>query len=392
MSHRTPLDAWHEAHKGRMTEFAGWSLPVNYSSGIIAEHLACRKFGALFDISHLGRFLIKGPEGLALLTRTLTNDASRLRPGFSQYTLFSDEQGRPLDDAYLYQFTPDKTLLVVNASNRERDWEILTRQAGSERGLQDMTDELSMVAVQGPKSEALLAASGVEGLPAAGFGLTAAARWRKLELLTARSGYTGEPLGFEVMLPAQALGAFWDTLVKTGEPLGVLPAGLGARDTLRLEAGLPLYGHELRPERPLLSLPQALRGVSLTRERSDFPGREALAAQAAELGSEAVSLVPRRIMKVQVRGKGMIRQGSTVRFNDRIVGELTSGTMVPAWEFDGSRPGEKSFIRAIGLAYLDRNLRPGDRVTIEYRGKELQGEIVSRFLKREGQYLRALSV
>jgi aminomethyltransferase len=375
-----------------MTEFAGWSLPVNYPPGIIAEHLACRKFGALFDISHLGRFLIKGPEGAKLLTRTLTNDASLLQPGFSQYTLFSDEQGRPLDDAYLYQFKPDETLLVVNASNRGRDWEILTRLAESEDGLQDVSEELSMVAVQGPKSEALLAAAGVEGLPPTGSGRTAAVRWRKVELLTARTGYTGEPLGFEVMLPAGELCPFWENLVRAGEPMGVLPAGLGARDTLRLEAGLPLYGHELRPERPLLSLPQALRGVSLARERSDFPGREALVAQAAELRSAGCSLVPRMIMNVLAREKGMIRQGSTVRFNGRTVGELTSGTMVPAWKFDGSQPGAETFIRAIGLAYLDRNRRPGDRVTIEYRGKELQGEIVSRFLKREGRYLRPLSV
>jgi aminomethyltransferase len=390
LAHRTPLHAWHEAHKGRMAEFAGWSLPVNYSPGIIAEHLACRKFGALFDISHMGRFLIKGPEGLDLLARTLTNDASHLRPGFSQYTLFSDEQGRPRDDAYLYQFKPDEYLLVVNAGNREGDWNILTRQSGSEDVLHDVTDELSMVAVQGPKSEALLAAVGVEGLPPVGRGRTAAARWRKVELLTARTGYTGEPLGFEVMLPAGELCAFWETLVRTGERMGVLPVGLGARDTLRLEAGLPLYGHELNPERPILSLARALGAVSLNPERSDFTGRGALAAQAAELRSEEFRQVPRTIMKVAARERGMIRQGSIVRFQGQTVGELTSGTMVPAWKFEGSQPGEETFIRTIGLAYLDRSRGPGDRVTIEYRGRELQGEIVPRFLKREGPYLRPL--
>lgn len=387
---RTPLHTWHEAHKGRLVEFAGWSLPVNYAPGIIAEHLACRKSGALFDISHMGRFLIKGPEGLDLLTRTLTNDASRLRPGFSQYTLFSDEQGRPLDDAYLYQFKPDEYLLIVNAANRGGDWDTLARQAGAEGGLHDVTDELAMVAVQGPKSEALLTAVGVEGFPPTGRGRTAVTRWRKVELLNARTGYTGEPVGFEVMLPAGVVFDFWEALIQTGEPMGILPAGLGARDTLRLEAGLPLYGHELSPERPLLSLPRARGAVSVTSER-DFPGRMALAAQAAELRSAEFRQFPRMIMNVEAREKGMIRQGSIVRFQGQTVGELTSGTMVPAWKFDGSRPGEESFTRAIGLAYLDRKRSPGDRVTIEYRDRELQGKIVTRFLKREGNYLRAVS-
>jgi aminomethyltransferase len=392
LTYCTPLHAWHEAHKGRMAEFAGWSLPVNYPPGIIAEHLACRKFVALFDISHMGRFLFKGSTGLDLLTRTLTNDASRLRPGFSQYTLFSDEQGRPLDDVYLYQFKPDEYHLVVNAANRGGDWDFLSRQAGSEGGLQDVTDELSMVAVQGPKSEALLAAAGVEGLPLTGRGRTAIARWRKVELMTARTGYTGEPVGFEVLLPAGMVSDFWEVLIRTGEPLGILPAGLGARDTLRLEAGLPLYGHELSPERPLLSLPRALGAVSLTPERGDFPGRRALAAQAAELRAEECRQVPRMIMNVVTREKGMIRQGSIVSFHGQTVGELTSGTMVPAWKFEGSQPGEETFIRTIGLAYLDRNRSPGDRVTIEYRRRELLGEIVPGFLKREGHYLRPLSV
>ena len=373
MLHRTPLHAWHEAHKGRMAEFAGWSLPVHYPPGIIAEHLACRKFGALFDISHMGRFLFKGPAGLGLLARTLTNDAFRLRPGFSQYTLFSDEQGRPLDDAYLYQFKPDEYVLVVNAANRERDWNILTRQAGSVGGLADVTDELAMVSVQGPKSESLLAAVGVQGFPPTGRGRTATARWRKIELLTARTGYTGEPLGFEVMLPARELVDFWEAMVRTGEPMGFLPAGLGARDTLRLEAGLPLYGHELTAERPLLSLPLARKGVNLAPERGYFPGREALAAQLEELHSSRSILVPRVIRKVEALEKGMIRQGSPVRFNGREVGELTSGTMVPAWKGEDARSDGSYFTRGIGLAYLDRGMNPGDSVTVEYRGREIPG-------------------
>ncbi|MBI5582714.1 MAG: glycine cleavage system aminomethyltransferase GcvT [Deltaproteobacteria bacterium] len=390
MAQRTPLFAWHEAHGGRMVEFAGWSLPVNYGPGIIAEHLACRKFGALFDISHMGRFLIKGPAGSALLSRTLTNDVSRLRPGFSQYTLFSDGQGHPLDDAYLYQFKPGENLLVVNAANRPGDWDLLNRQARGGEELQDVTNMLAMVAVQGPGSEALLTAAGVEGLPPKGRGHTAVARWGQVELLAARTGYTGEPLGFEIMVPAAETAGFWEALIRAGAPLGILPAGLGARDTLRLEAGLPLYGHELHPERPILSLPRARHGVSLDPDRGDFRGREALTAQEAALRSGDFHRVPRMIMKVAALEKGMIREGSPVRFQGRRLGELTSGTMVPAWKFKGSTPGDETFTRALGLAYLDRDRSPGDRVTVEYRGREIQGEIVQRFMKPEGDYLRAL--
>jgi aminomethyltransferase len=208
---------------------------------------------------------------LALLTRTLTNDASRLRPGFSQYTLFSDGQGRPLDDAYLYQFKTDEYVLVVNAANRGGDGDILARQAGAEGGLQDVTDELAMVAVQGPKQG--LTAVGVEGFPPTGRGRTAVTRWRKVELLTARTGYTGEPVGFEVMLSAGVVFDFWEALIQTGKTVGILPAGLGARDTLRLEAGLPLYGHELSPERP----PFPRSSACLT-QRGDFGRWRRLAA------------------------------------------------------------------------------------------------------------------
>jgi aminomethyltransferase len=374
-----------------MVAFAGWSLPLNYPPGILAEHLACRRFGALFDISHMGRFVVRGPRGLEILIRTLTNDASLLPPGFSQYTLFSDDRGRPLDDALLYRFRPDEYLLVVNGANREADWEILHRNTDAGDAIREATAEWAMVAVQGPRSSSLLAAIGVEGLPPVGRGRTALAQWRKLEIMTARTGYTGEPVGFEVMLPAGEAPAFWEALVRAGEPRGVLPAGLGARDTLRLEAALPLYGHELRPNRPILSLPPAQKAVSLDPGRGDFTGQEALAAQGAELASGEVRNLPRMIRPVAALEKGMIREGATVRFKWRLVGELTSGTMVPAWKFEGAAPGDETFTRALGLAYLDRERSPGDRVSIEYRGREIQGMIVNRFMKREGDYLKSLS-
>lgn len=375
-----------------MVDFSGWSLPLNYPSGIISEHLGCRKFGALFDISHMGRFLIKGPGALALLRQVLTNDAARLEPGLAQYTLFSDENGRPLDDAYLYQFKPREYLLVVNAANREQDWKILAHFPGSTVELQDLTFDLAMLAVQGPKSEILLHSLLKEGLPPVERSGTAVASWQGIEVLIARTGYTGEPLGFELFLPIGRTEAFWLSLVEAGAPLGIISGGLGARDTLRLEAGLPLYGHELTRERPILSLPLARRGIDLDPERGDFQGREALSAQMKDLTSRASELVPRLIRAVATEDKGMMRQGSQVLVGENEVGELTSGTMVPAWRFEGHKPGEESFTRAIGLAYLDRRLVPEEKVVIQYRNRALQGRIVKKFIHRTNNYLQARSL
>jgi aminomethyltransferase len=392
LTRQTPLSDWHQRQGGRMVDFSGWSLPINYPSGIISEHLACRKFGALFDISHMGRFLIKGPGALPLLRQVLTNDASHLQAGQTQYTLFSDGNGCPLDDAYLYQFKPREYLLVVNASNREEDWNILTHFAGQGVELQDLTFDLAMLAVQGPKSEVLLRSLLKESLPPIERGRTAVAHWQGVVVLVARTGYTGEPMGFELFLPTGPIEVFWQSLVETGTPLGIIPGGLGARDTLRLEAGLPLFGHELTRERPILSLPLAKRGVDLNPERGDFQGREALTAQMQDLGSPEAELVPRVIMAVAAEDKGMMRQGSPVLKGGHEVGELTSGTMVPAWKFEGPQPGEESFTRAIGLAYLDRDLVPGEQVIIQYRGRALQGRIVKKFIHRTNHYLQALSL
>lgn len=390
MAQHTPLFDWHEGHGGRMVEFAGWDLPVYYPSGIINEHLACRKFGALFDISHLGRFLIKGSGALSLLLQVLTNDASRLKPGEAQYTFFSDDQGHPLDDAYLFQFKPREYLLVVNGANRVDDGKILTHFAGPEVSLQDLTFDLAMVAVQGPLSEAILRPLLNDGLPSVGWGRTSVALWQNMEMWVARTGYTGEPKGFELILPAAQALAFWEALVEAGAPLGMMACGLGARDTLRLEAGLPLYGHELLRERPILSLPLALQGVDLNSERGDFRGREALLAQMKDLTSDVPELVPRWIMAVAAEERAMIREGSTVMVQEREAGVMTSGTMVPAWKFADHGPGNETFTRAIGLAYLDRDLVPGQEVIINYRGRLIPGRVVEDFVQRVGIYLKAL--
>ncbi len=393
MPQSTPLYDWHLAREGRLVDFAGWSLPVNYGAGIIAEHLACRASAALFDVSHMGRFLARGPGALNLLRAALTNDAALLAPGQSQYTLLSDDQGQPLDDAYLYQLGPEEYLLVVNAANRQADWARLRGFHGPGAELVDQSAETAMLALQGPASQDILAGLLAGPLPPPERGRCAPGSWRGRALLITRSGYTGEPLSFELVVPADLAVDLADALLAAGASAGLVPAGLGARDTLRLEAGLPLYGHELRPDRPLLSLPLARRAVFLGLERGGFAGRAALEAQAAELAADQAGqarLVPRSIYALTALERAMIREGSPVMADGREVGALTSGTTVPAWRFAGDAPGPEHFARAIGLAYLDRGLGVGQEVEVLYRGKPVRAMIVRRFTRRVGNFLRAV--
>ncbi len=390
MSLETPLHAWHREHGARLIDFAGWDLPVSYQAGIIAEHLACRKQAGLFDVSHMGRFGLAGAGALAFLQRTLTNDAGRLAPGQAQYTLLCDPQGRPLDDAYLFCQDRQRYLLVVNAANRQQDWQWLQGLDPVGAGLRDVSDELAMLALQGPRSSDILGqVLGGQDLPGAR-NQCLSLDWRGAPVMVSRTGYTGEPRSYELFVESARAADLWEALMAVGGGLGLLACGLGARDTLRLEAGLPLYGHELRPDRPALSLPLARHGVDLEPSRGDFPGRAALQAQAAELASGQVNLVPRLVRGVAARERGMIREGSTVLLAGRPVGELTSGTTVPAWRFVEGAPGEEHYARAIGLAYLDRQARPGDQVEIVYRGRALPGVVVRSFVKTAGAYLSPL--
>jgi glycine cleavage system T protein (aminomethyltransferase) len=388
MPQETPLCAWHAAHGGKMVEFAGWRLPVTYENGLIAEHLATRKFGGLFDISHMGRFLVSGPGALAFLQSALTNSAGSLAPGRAQYTLLSDHAGRPLDDAYLYCLKPGEYLLVVNASNREKDWDWLNQLNQGQADLSDVSRELAMLAVQGPKSQELVAEFVSGALPAPGRNHGAWCRMDGTEVFLSRTGYTGEPLGFEIFPPWENAERLWQQLAERGKDLGVVPVGLGARDTLRLEAGLPLYGHEYAQDRAIMSVSTAKFGVDLTDERGDFVGREALLSQREELRSGGLKLVPRRVLPVAALGRGMIREGSTVLAGGEVVGVLTSGTTVPAWRFVGGLPGEQTYTRPIGLALLERKIKTGDEIEIAYRKRTLPGRVPQRFAATAGDFLK----
>jgi aminomethyltransferase len=391
---RTVFSSRHAALGAKLAEFGGWEMPMWYQ-GIVEEHLAMRKSAGLFDVSHMGRLTVRGARALEFLQHVLTNNAAALAVGQAQYTIIANEQGGAVDDAYLYRFVEDEYLLVVNASNRDKDVAHLRGHLARFAGVEmiDRTEEVAMLSLQGPRSEEMLAGL-IEGqLPAPKKNALGAAKIKGKPVRLARTGYTGEPLGFELFIArADALEIF-DLL----GGLGARPVGLGARDTLRLEAGLPLYGHELGTdaqgqEIPVFAIPLARFAVSFSPLKGEFVGRAALAKQheaAVRIGRgdfSALDPLPRRVMAVAIAGKSIARVGARVLGPDgRPVGYVTSGTVVPYWKIEGegpaSRIGDEKLMRSLALALVDSTLRTGDSLTVEIRDKKAAGRIVSAHLQ-----------
>ena len=396
---RTVLYDRHVALGGKMVEFGGWEMPLFYPAGIVEEHLVTRKGAGLFDVSHMGRFTVRGQGALRFLNHALTNNAGALdmRMVGAQYTLLADENGGTIDDAFLYRFSNEEFLLVVNAANAERDWACLQRLV---QGLPDAelihhTEEIAMLSLQGPESRRILGGLvDSASLPEPMRNAVSVARIAGVEARIARTGYTGEPLCFELFPKKEDAGRLWDLLLAKG----AAPVGLGARDTLRLEAGLPLYGHELGqdPEgkdMPLFTFPFARIGVSFSPAKGEFIGRAALAEQFEALGRmmkrdySMKRILPRMIQPVAVAGRGIARSGAGVFKHGKAVGFVTSGTMVPYWVFEGEglssvRTDQKQ-LRSICLACMDCEVLEGDRLTIDIRGKQVDAVVVPYHLRSE---------
>ncbi len=394
---KTVLHERHVALGATMVDFGGWDMPLQYREGIVEEHLTTRRGAGLFDVSHMGRFIVRGACALPFLQHLLTNNAAALDPGFAQYTMIPNSRGGALDDAYLYRFTPVEYLLVVNAANRAADWQYLRGMLPGFPGaeLEDVSERMAMISLQGPSSRPIL-----EGLIDAGAlpeplknSLSTVSITGK-EVLIARTGYTGEPLGFELLLAAAEAPWLWDLLRERG----AMPVGLGARDTLRLEAGLPLYGHELGKdsvgaEIPIFASPLARFAVSFSSLKDAFVGREALAVQFAALKKirdedySSRADLPRIVMPFALRGKGIARAGFRVFRDGEEVGFVTSGTMVPCWKTVGAglatRFTDAREMRAIGLMLVDSRLRKDDQVEIEIRGSRCTAVVVPYHLRSD---------
>lgn len=356
---RTPLFERHVALGARLVPFAGWEMPVQYD-GIVAEHKATRQAAGLFDVSHMGEFRVTGPGATAFCDRALTCNVATLPPGRCRYGLMCAPDGGILDDLIVSRLTDQELLLVVNAGNIESDFAWLSSLPHDGADLTDESAATALLAVQGPRSAdvlaAVLSAEDAARLRALKFYHFASFAIDGQAVSISRTGYTGD-LGYEVAAPAEAAAPLWDRLLEAGAPHGLVPVGLGARDTLRLEAGYPLHGHDISPARNPIEADLA-RFVDLA--KGDFVGRGPIAA-AAEAGTA------QKLAGLVVTGRGIIRDGCPVLHCGNRVGEVTSGSFSPMLE------------RSIGLAYLDHAVaREGTALEVDVRGKPVACAVAAR--------------
>ena len=315
----TPLAERHVALGARMIDFAGWLMPVQYA-GILEEHRAVRERAGLFDLSHMGELFVEGVGAGDALARALVTDPQSLAIGRAHYSMICAQDGGILDDLIVYRLAPERFLVVANASNVGVVSDALAeRLEGSRVVLDDRSRDTALVAVQGPRSAEILTSLTDVALADLRYYAIAEGSVVGIPALVARTGYTGED-GFEVFVEWERAGEVWDALMSAGAPVGIAPVGLGARDTLRLEAGMPLYGNEL--DRETTPFDAGLGRVVQFEKAGDFVGRAALARAAAE--------GPRRMLVgLVVRGRGIARHGYPVLSADRETGVVTSGTQSP---------------------------------------------------------------
>jgi glycine cleavage system T protein (aminomethyltransferase) len=349
---RTALHSLHKSAGARMVEFGGWEMPVEYS-GITAEHLAVRKAAGLFDVSHMGEIEVCGPGATDLLQFVTSNDVSRLADGQAQYSALMLENGACVDDCVVHRRAANDYFLCVNASNTDRDFEWITEHNRFGAEVRNASDEYAQLAIQGPRASAIVARltpQGEAGLAALRYYWFQPARCAGVEGMLARTGYTGED-GLEFYFPPQHAARVWEALLDAGRGDGLVPCGLGARNTLRLEAGYALYGHELDDATTLL---EANLGWIAKLDKGEFLGGEALRAQ-KQHG------LTKKLVGFEMLERGIARDGYPVVAAAGTVGRVTSGSPAPFLK------------KNIGLAYLP----PGDaavgrEIGIEVRGKTLR--------------------
>jgi len=345
---RSPLAEQHEALGANLVDFGGWEMPIAYPSGTIAEHMACRESAAMFDVSHLGSMRVEGADAFERLQRTLTNDLSKIEPGRAQYThLLDADDASVLDDIIVWwhprgDAEPDVFDVMPNASNTDR---VVAAIGGV-----DTTSTRAVIAVQGSEARALVEPVFPEAAAVGRFRVAHCA-WGNVDCVVAGTGYTGEP-GLEIAVPTDQASTLWEALANAG----VTPAGLGARDTLRLEAALPLHGQELGPG--ITSL-QADLGWVVAWDKAEFVGRDAALAE-RERGVE------RRLVGIATEGRRPTRTGCAVSIDGATIGEVTSGNFSPVLG------------HGVALAFATPDIVIGTSVEIDVRGKSISGHVVDR--------------
>jgi glycine cleavage system T protein (aminomethyltransferase) len=349
---RTPLEAEHRKLGAHLGAFAGWLMPIEYS-GTLAEHRAVREAVGLFDLTHLGEITVAGPGALATLQATFTNDISKVGPGGAQYNMLLNERGGIVDDLIVYRIGDDEYLVVPNAAN-ERDVHRSLLENVRSGSMIELRNDLILIAPQGPRSFDLVGRLFPDA-PGLDYMHCTKAEYRGQPAIVSRSGYTGER-GFELWVPPDLAATLWEELLERGEPLGILPVGLAARDTLRLEMGYPLHGQDISQDRTPL---EAAAAWAVSFDKGDFVGREPLLRQKEEG-------IPARLWGLRMQGRLIPRPHYPVFAGSEQVGETTSGTFSPTLRV------------GIAMAYLSPRdaFKAGDAVEVDVRGRRGEAEVV----------------
>ncbi|GAB6158926.1 glycine cleavage system aminomethyltransferase GcvT [Desulfotomaculum varum] len=358
---RTPLYQAHLAAGGKMVEFGGWLMPVQYE-GIIKEHQAVRSAAGLFDVSHMGEIKISGKGAAEFVQKVITNDVFRLRPGCALYSLLCNHQGGTIDDLLVYHLAEEQYLLVVNAANTDKDYQWLADLAPTGVKVDNISETTCQLALQGPAAQAILQKITAADIGDIRYFCFIHGQVAGVECLISRTGYTGED-GFELYFPAAQAATVWQNILEAGQEAGIKPAGLGARDTLRLEACLALYGHELTEEiSPLMA------GLEWTVKfhKPDFIGKEALL-------KEKQAGAAYRLAGLEMIDRGIPRQGYQICKDGLPVGWITSGTFAPTLN------------KNLALGYVSVQwTETGSQLEVMVRNKPLKACIVPKpFYKRE---------
>ncbi|MBM6617310.1 glycine cleavage system aminomethyltransferase GcvT [Bacillus suaedaesalsae] len=359
---RTPLFESYKEYGAKTIDFGGWDLPVQFSS-IKEEHEAVRERAGLFDVSHMGEIEVKGPGSLDYLQKMMTNDVSKLAPGKAQYTAMCYENGGVVDDLLVYKKADNDYLLVVNASNIEKDYDWLVSHVFGDVVLENVSENIAQVAIQGPLAEKVLQKLTSQDLNEIGFfNFKDNVDIDGVPSLVSRTGYTGED-GFEIYCKKEDAAFLWKRILESGQEEDILPCGLGARDTLRFEANLALYGQELSKD--ISPLEAGIGFAVKLQKEADFIGKDALAKQKEEG-------LPRKLVGLEMVDKGIPRHGYDVYVGDEQIGFVTTGTQSPTLK------------KNIGLALLNSQYTElGQEVEVQIRAKRLKAKVVATpFYKR----------
>jgi aminomethyltransferase len=359
---KTPLNEEHRSLGGKMVDFGGWDMPVQYAAGVIAEHLATREKVGLFDVSHMGEIHVDGVDAVTFINSITTNDVTKLVDGQAHYSSLLYENGTVVDDLLVYRFSEDKLFLVVNAGTQDKDWAWIIEHRGDHNvDLRHASTEYCQIAIQGPKATEILQTLTETDLSAIKYYHFTTGEVDGVASIISRTGYTGED-GFEVYADASKAVQLWNKMLSAGEPFGILPCGLAARNTLRLESAMSLYGHEISDEiNPL----EANLGWICKLNKENFIGKDALVKQKADG-------LTRKLVGFEMTQPGIARDGFDVYINDEKVGVVTSGSPAPFLK------------KNIGLAFVPAEFAIlGQEIKIDVRGRMLSAEIVpTPFYKR----------